>query len=312
MLPNLLPDTATPVRDLASPPLVWLREIETVFQALARVRLESDRERIVYFYVTDSDDRLVGVAPVRQLLLADPAMLVGEMMVHPVFSVRESDLFGSALALLTEHRLLALPVVDEDGRLTGVIDISAATHALVDLERREAAAELFQTIGLRRGRPRNALLTSLAVGLMLAIVVTAFAGVLRRVSAVAFFIPSVVTVAGNAALQAVTLSLDRVHVTRRKRRPQWSGARGSLWFGMAGSALAGALVAVWIGMLPLAIAVACSLMMACAAGTLLGYSIPRLVHRLRLDPKIASGPLVSALAAIVALTCYLAASALLV
>ena len=312
MLPNLLPDVNTPVRDVAAPLAAWLRETETVFEALARVRTEPGQGRVIYFYVTDPENRLVGVAPVRRLLLAEPATLVGEMMVHPVYSVRDSEPFGAALSLLAQNRLLALPVVDDEGRLTGVVDISAATHALVDLERRESAAELFQAVGVRRGRARNALLTSLAVGLLLAVIVTVFQGVLRRASAVAFFIPSVVTVAGNAAVQAVTIGLQGAQLTRRKRRTHAPNTTGALWFGVAGSAAAGALVALWLQMLPLAIAVACSLIVACAAGTALGCAIPRLVRRWGLDPKIASGPLVSALAAMVALTCYLAASAFLV
>ena len=125
----------------------------------------------------------------------------------------------------------------------------------------------------------------------------------------AFFIPSVVTVAGNAAMQAVTISLQGVHVTRRKRR---GDLRGAVWFGAAGSAIAGVAVAAWLNLFPLAIAVTVSLAVACVAGAALGRVVPRLVHRWQLDLKIATGPLASALADIVALSCYLAASALLV
>jgi magnesium transporter len=304
-----LPDVNREVRDLAVPACVWLREFETVFESLARVRNERGCERVVYFYVTDSHDRLVGVAPVRRLLLAQPSTLVAEVMVHPVYSVQESDQFGSALALLVQHRLIALPVVDEDGCLTGVLDVSNATHALADLERREASAELFQTTGVRRGRQRTALLTSLAVGLALALIAIVFYPVFRRAAAVAFFIPSVMMVAGNAAMQAVTISLQGVHVTRRKRR---GDLRGAVWFGALGSAIAGVAVAAWLNLFPLAIAVTISLIIACVAGAALGRLIPRLVHRWRLDLKIPTGPLASAIADIVALSCYLGAAALLV
>src|SRR4051812_23733212 len=111
--------------------------METVFEALARVRAEPGRERVNYFYVTDSEDRLVGIAPVRRLLFAEPYTLVGEIMQHPVYSVHEAEPFSAAVVLLTQYRLLALPVVDNCGRLTGILDVSGVTHALVDLERRE-------------------------------------------------------------------------------------------------------------------------------------------------------------------------------
>jgi Mg/Co/Ni transporter MgtE len=71
--------------------------METVFEALARVRSEPGGSRTIYYYVTDSQDRLVGVAPVRRLLLAEPGMLVGEMMVHPVLSANESGSFTGPL-----------------------------------------------------------------------------------------------------------------------------------------------------------------------------------------------------------------------
>ena len=108
--------------------------METVFQALARLRQESNADRAVYFYVTDADERLVGIVPARRLLFAEPAALVGEIMVHPVVSVTEGETFGAALALLAEQRLLALPVVDEQNRLIGTLDISGFTHTIWHLE----------------------------------------------------------------------------------------------------------------------------------------------------------------------------------
>jgi Mg/Co/Ni transporter MgtE len=143
--PVALPHVNTLARELAEAPPVRLNEIDTVFQALSRLRGNGSAERAVYFYVIDSEDRLVGVAPIRRLLLAEPSTLVGEIMVHPAISVTESKTFGHAMSLLAEHRLLALPVVDENGRLTGVIDISELTGALVDMERKETAEQLYRS-----------------------------------------------------------------------------------------------------------------------------------------------------------------------
>jgi magnesium transporter len=311
VLQNILPDVNSRVGDLASPAPVRLLEVETVFEALARVRTEPGKENAIYFYVTDSDNRLVGVAPVRRLLLAEPSTLIGELMVHPAISAKKSDAFGSTLAILAEQRLLALPVTDDAGRLTGVLDVSGATHALVEMERGESAAKLFQTIGIRSDRQRAVMLSSLAVGLLLACIVAGFDGALRRAGAVVFFIPAVLTVAGASAMWAVTMSLESVQWTKPKRMrlaDLWTQVRS----GVAGSAMAGLFVAGWLKLLPLALSVAFSLTVAVAVGLALGYSIPRLVHRWGLDPKIASGPIVTAMADVVALSCYLAASTLFV
>jgi hypothetical protein len=110
-------------------------ETETVCEGLARLRAEAPPGGI-YFYVVDPVGRLVGVVPKRRLLLADPAALVGELMIYPAVSVEEQDRFGSALATLAENRLLALPVIDAQGRLTGVIDVSHETYTLFQMERR--------------------------------------------------------------------------------------------------------------------------------------------------------------------------------
>src|SRR5207247_4574442 len=115
---NTLPNLNTTVREIARPDPVRLLETETISQALTRLRHEEIGERIIYFYVTDHDGKLVGVVPTRRLLLSDPATLVGEVMVHPVFSIAGSEPFGNALEMLTARRLLAVPVVDESGRLT--------------------------------------------------------------------------------------------------------------------------------------------------------------------------------------------------
>jgi hypothetical protein len=143
-------------------------------------------------------------------------------------------------------------VIDNAGRLTGVLDISAATHALVEIERGESAARVFQTVG---GRRRSGILSSMAVGLALAVVAAAFYGVLRRAAGVTYFIPAILAAAAAAVTWAVAMSVDSVQLIRKPVLPQnfWS----PLAFGAAGSAVAGLFVSVWLKMPPLALAVAC-------------------------------------------------------
>ena len=69
-------------------------------------------------------------------------------MVHPAYSVEEAEPLGDALKLLTDRRLLAPPVVNGEGRLSGVLDVSTVTRTLFDLERKEATDEIFQMVGL--------------------------------------------------------------------------------------------------------------------------------------------------------------------
>src|SRR5207249_7550866 len=145
----------SPLRENARRDPVRLLESETVSQSLRRLRQEDVGERIVYFYVTNADGKLVGVVPTRRLLLSNPTTLVGSVMVRPVLSVCEDEPLEKALATLAERRLLALPVVDREGRLTGVVDLSSFTRSLVDLERQGAAEEVFQMVGVQIEREKS-------------------------------------------------------------------------------------------------------------------------------------------------------------
>jgi magnesium transporter len=285
-------------------------EIETVFEALARIRAETPTERLVYFYVTDADDRLVGVAPVRRLLLADPSTLVGELMVHPVYSVGEHESFGVAIGILTAHRLLALPVVDDDGRLTGVLDVSAATGALAELERRESWVKVFQTAGIPV-RPRAHILSSALLSLLLALITAGFKDALGRAWEVACLIPLVLVASSAATTWAVSISLDAIHWTNRSRMLASKKPR-SAGVAIAVSVVVGTLVCIAVGRTALSIAVACAIAVAVIAGVTLGHYVPRIVHRWELDPEIAAGPIVAGIANIVALTCYLSVSSLVI
>jgi magnesium transporter len=297
---------------------VRLLATETVSQALRRLRQEDVGERIVYFYVTGADGKLVGVVPTRRLLLSNPTTLIEEIMVHPVLSVPESEPFGSALDTLVAKRLLALPVIDDQERLTGVMDLATFTPSLMNLERRGAAEEVFQMVGVHVEQERSRsvwwilahrfpwLLCNIASGLAAALVSELFQDLLKAVVALAFFIPLVLTLAESVAMQSVTMSLQTLRVRASAARE----IRVGLLLGLVSGAIVGLFGLAWLGSAPVAAVVAGSILLAAAIGAALGRLVPRLVHRLKLDPKIASGPAALALTDIAALTCYFGLSAL--
>jgi magnesium transporter len=259
-----LPEINSRLKDVASPSSVHLHEADTVFQALARLRSERNGEQPVYFYVTDSSERLIGVIPTRRLLLSEPATLVGELITYPVISVDESGTFGEALALLAEHRLLALPVVDELGRLTGTIDVSGLTAKISDLERRETANEIFQMIAaggeqdqdcsltqaVRRRLPW--LLVCVAAGMACAFLVSLFAAVLEKAIAVAFFIPVVILIAERIAFQTAGTSLRRLHVIRRRNQGSFLDWGIGVALGSTSALIAGIWAVGWLHLFPVA------------------------------------------------------------
>ncbi len=309
---------------MARPDVVRLLETETISEALSRLRGEQVGERIVYFYVTDSTGQLVGVVPTRRLILSDPSTLVGDVMIHPAVAVRESEPFGTALQTITERRLLALPVVDESGRLRGVLDVTAFTDTLVDLERRESADELFQLAGVRIVQERSRselwvlkrrlpwLLFNVCSGIGAAFISELFDGLLRVIVAVAFFVPLVLTLAESVAMQSVTMSLNQLQAARRVRA---AGGivrefRVGVLLGLTSGIIAALIGLVWMRSLTIAGVIAGAILLAGATGATFGFFVPRLVRRWELNPTVASGPVTLALTDLVALTCYFGLSSL--
>ena len=311
MVSRVLPDRNALVRDLAWPIPAHLREVETVSQAIARLRQDCAGRHPVYFYVTDEEGRLIGVVPSRRLLLSEPATLVGELMVHPVHSVAESATFGSALAVLAEHRLLALPVVDEAGRLTGTLNIAGMTRAVVDLEQQQASNVTFQLTGLRATATRTVqgLLVSLAAGLSCAFLLKLFAAALQDAIAIAFFVPLVMSIGERIAFQAASPSLLGGFRANWRKLPGGAPAAWSAEVMLAATSLlliAAGLAMGWVPLTKIAGTAALSILAASGAGLAVGYTIPRLMCRWHLETRVASAPVVSAMADIAALSCYLA------
>jgi magnesium transporter len=300
---------------------VRLLESETVFQAMARMRGESIGERIIYFYVTTPDGRLAGVVPTRRLLLSAPDVLIRDIMVGPAVYVSEDDTFGHALEIINSRRLLALPVVDGAGRLSGVLDVSAFAKGMVDLERRETADELFQIVGLRIEEEKRRsvlgvfgnrfpwLLLNVASGLIAAWISGLFDQTLKAVVAVAFFIPMILTLAESVAMQTVAISLMAVRAPSGGRgpkgRPVLREMRVGLLLGFTSGAVVGLIALGWLRLPHLAAVIAAAVFAAGGIGASLGYVVPLVVRRLHLDPKIASGPAVLALTDVATIFCYL-------
>src|SRR5947207_659010 len=122
---------------------------QTVGEALAGLRHSQPQGRIVYFYVVDDERRVRGVVPTRRLLLSPPETPLGDIMVRQVVAVPAAATVLDACEFFTLHRLLAFPVVDEERRVIGLVDVDMYTEELSDLDRRAEGEDLFQLIGVR-------------------------------------------------------------------------------------------------------------------------------------------------------------------
>jgi len=131
-------DEAAEVRDLLAFPedsagglmtteLVAMPEGMTAAQAIERLReLEPDAETIYYVYVVDGDDRLVGVLSLRDLIVAQPDTTIAEVMIKEPVAVGVLEPAESVAETIAHYNLLAVPVVDDEGRLAGIVTVDDA------------------------------------------------------------------------------------------------------------------------------------------------------------------------------------------
>jgi magnesium transporter len=310
-------DLQKPLTELAHIYYVQLFEDETVAQSIERIRQATSGDRIAYFYATTKGDELVGVVPARRLLVSPPETLISAIMISPVVTISEDATLGDALELLANRRLMAVPIVDEENHLNGVIDLEHYTRDAIDMEQREAAETVFQLVGFhienekagawKQFRERFPwLLCNVASGLTAAAITGAFDGLLRKVVALAFFFPLVLGIAESISMVAVTLGIRQMHHPAKGIFREFKIAP---FLGLAAGLLVGLAAFLWLKALLVGAVLAVAILLGALIGTALGLFLPRLVHYWNLDPTIASGPAVLAITDILTLTSYLGLAA---
>jgi magnesium transporter len=294
---------------------------ETVGEALEGLRRHPPAERIIYFYVVDGDGRLQGVVPTRHLLLNPPERPLAEIMIRKVVALPATATVRDACECFAIHRFLALPVVDEQRRLLGVLDVDLYTEELAHLGDAEARDDLFQAIGVYAVRPEESspvgafrrrfpwLGCNLVGGIVCAVLASLFEAELQKVVALALFIPVVLNLAESVSSQSVSLTLHLL----RGRRPGWrlmaDGLRQELatglFLGAACGAAVGTVALVWFRHVALALCLLGGVGLGVAASALMGLAMPIALRLLKLDPKVAAGPIALAGADVVTLLIYL-------
>lgn len=311
--PNPRLNLDRPVSELAHVDYMQLFDWETVGQSLERIRGEHLGERIVYFYAIGAGDKLVGVVPARRMIVSAEHTLIRDILISPVISVPEHATLREAFETMAGRKLLAVPLVDPQNRINGVIDVRHYTEEAVDFERREAAERLFQILGFHiEGAQRGIwpsfrsrfpwMLCNIASGLAAAAITGAYSGVLRTTVALAFFFSVVLGIAESVSMQSVSIGLQSLD----RSGGVWREIRMGPVLGLAAGILVGLVGWTAIGMPLIGAILAVSILFGATAGACLGLLLPRLVHRWKLDPKIASGPAVLALTDLLTLTAYLA------
>jgi magnesium transporter len=314
-----------PISRHMRPDFVRLPLGRTVGEALAGLREHPPEGRVIYFYVVDGDGRLAGVVPTRRLLLSHPDRPLADIMVGRVIALPETATVLDACEFFTLHRLLAFPVVDAGRRVVGVVDVELYTDELGGLddpgdEGRDWGNDLFQLVGVHLAEARQAsplasfrrrfpwLLCSLGGGLIAAALAGAYRAELERAVALALFLPVILGLAESVGIQSLGLALQTLH----GRAPTWSlllrRSAQELLTGVCLGSAAGLIVAVvaagWLGQLVVAVCLLGGVAGGVTCAAVLGLALPQVLRLLRLDPRVAAGPVALAAADVVTLLLY--------
>ncbi len=313
---------------LMNPRFARVRPDMTVDEAIIYLRRQV-RERpgsFHYAYVTDQDQRLVGVISFRELFEARQDQRVSELMSADVITVPEAMDQEDVGRLFSRHHLVALPVVDAERRLKGVVSADDIVEVISeedteDIQKMGGTAALgapyLQVQLLAMIRKRAGWLSALFLGEMLtASAMGYFEAEIARAVVLALFVPLVISSGGNSGSQATTLVIRALALGEVRLRDWWHVVRREFFSGLGLGIILGCIgvirIVVWQALFHtygshafvIAATVGLSLIGVVLWGTLAGSMLPFVLRRLGFDPASASAPFVATLVDVTGLVIY--------
>jgi magnesium transporter len=263
---------------------------------------------ISYLYVVEEDNRLVGVLRIRDLLLREPHQTVGDIMIRELITVRPDANLAEVGEVFDKYHLFALPVLDDQGRMLGLIQQEDVAERI----EQEASRGLLKFTGILGGeeyrdmsvghriRLRLPWLTvNIFLNVLAASVIVLFEETLHAVVAVAVFLPIVSDMSGCSGGQAAAVSIRELALGRLKIRKLFWVMRKELAVGLINGLALGTLVGMvallWKGLPFFGLVVALALWINTAFSVCIGGSVPVLLKKLGIDPAIATTPILTTL-----------------
>ena len=284
-----------------------LQEDVTVSDAISELqkRGADATEMVFYVYVVDSRNHLIGVCSLRQLLLVPPSTTVMSVMTHEVVSVNPETDQEDVARLVEKYDFLAVPVTDDENKMLGIVTVDD----VIDVIRHEATEDIMKMVGtgdeyhtrsvLRSARLRMPWLLAAFLGGYIGIqFLTMFNATLEKVVAIAFFLPIIIAMGGNIGITSMTIVVRGLATGKIAVKQLRMVIVKELSVALLLGVLYGSLLMVlaylqfgditYLGFVA-GVSMLISMLMAAAIGTLM----PIVLHLLKVDPAIATGPFVT-------------------
>lgn len=303
---------------------VFVQENSTVRSAMNVLRQEApDAETIYYIFVVDESHRLTGVISLRDLIVADEDALIRDIMSERVVYAKVTDNQEKIAQIFKDYDFLAFPVVDDDGVMQGIITVDD----IIDVIDEEASDDYSKLAGvsdiddveagpLKAAKTRLPwLIMLLFLGMITATLMGQFEATLEKVALLALFIPLISGTSGNSGTQALAVVVRGIATGEINEKSKLKMIFREMGTGLITGLVCGLLVVgivyFWKGSLIVGLlvgtAICCSIFVATIAGSL----IPLFIHKLGIDPAVASGPFITTLNDITSILIYLGLATIL-
>lgn len=305
---------------IMTPEYVSLKESLTVFEALERIRsLAKFTETIYYLYVIDAARHLTGIISLRDLVIAQPTEIVGNIMTRDAVFVQTDADQEEVARSIQRYDFLALPVVDREQRLVGIVTVDD----VLDILEEEATEDIY-TMGGVQSSPDDYFQSNLLTVarrrvlwlLVLLVTNTGTSAIIHSqedilyFASLAPFIPLLIGTGGNVGAQSSTVVIRSLNVdSSRRNKPFWVIQREALAGASLGMML-GVIAVVWAyvlqGSWAVAISVGFSLVAISTLASVAGSALPYLFKAMQFDPALMSAPFITTAVDVLGVLIYFA------
>lgn len=301
---------------------VAIREDITAAKAIEELReIAPDAETVYYVYVINLENKLVGVISLRELIIANPDATIKDILRPNVISVPVDMDQEEVARIVSKYNFLAVPVVDHDGSLLGIITVDD----VIDVIHEEATEDLYRLAGTTDDEAEEEeefgtriftslksrlpwLFVTMLGGLISGQVLSGFSDKLSAVVALAFFIPLLTGMGGNVGTQSSTVTVRGIAMGQIKADNALTVVLREALVGLSIGAVLGLLVgifaSIWQGKPMLGVCVGLAMLGNMLAAATMGTLVPIIFRRVGIDPAVASAPFISTAIDITGLLIY--------
>ena len=295
-----------------------LHEETIAREAIQRLQQATKAETVFYIYATDPEGRLTGVVSLRELLVVAPTAPLRSLLFRDVVSVNVDTAQKEVASQVANYNLLAIPVIDADRRLVGIITVDD----VVDVIRDEDTKDMLKMAGsaeedaqmrtpslLAAGLRFPWLFTNLAGSLVSGLILWWFRFTIQEVVAVVTFIPVIAAMGGNLGLQSSTLIIRGLATGRVEPSDIWKVVFRELRIGFLLGVICGTLLFLtgwmWQGNGYLGLVVGSALLITFLISSSIATVTPLLLRKFHVDPAVAAGPFITTTMDITGVSIYL-------